>query len=93
MPDSMDFDVTASPRALEDTLSLDAGGRYAIWNVDTTATVQMRTAAAAPAATAKAIKLSPGGEIELIAASGTKTWCWSTDPDGASLLIETIPSS
>ena len=91
MPDSMDFDVTASPRALEDALTLATDKRYTIWNTDTTATVRLRTAAAEPVPGANAVKLSPGGVVDLQPEGGVLTWAWSFDPDGASLLIETNP--
>ena len=91
MADSMDFEATAVPRALEDALSLTAGTTYTVWNTDTTGTVRFRTAALAPVNTANALRLSPGGGVEVAVTADSKTWAWTDDPDGASLLVETNP--
>ena len=90
MPASTDVDATSTPAAIEDSLSGVTYSRFTTFNADTTAVVLMRTAATQPSATARGALLFPGDDIETIPETGLKTWVWTTDPNGAALIVETF---
>lgn len=88
--ESLDFDATETPVALEDVLTLAVGTLYTLANAGSTIAL-VRAGATAPSAVARGHPLRPYRSTGVEPASGVKTWVWSRDPDGASLILTEAP--
>ena len=78
---SRDFDATGTPKEIVADLGLSLGARYQGQNVSTVATLRVREATVAPAATDRAIRIEAGG-IFTIRPDGTNgIWLWTDEPD------------
>ena len=90
---SLDLNATTTPAAVEDLSGfVNAGETVEIFNTDPAVSVYARTAATAPAATARGVPILPGDSLgaTVDADLATKTWLWTSDPDGATVLIEQL---
>ena len=79
MAQSLDFDATAVPRAVDTILSLDDGVLFWVQNVDPIASLRFRTATAAPASTDRAHIISSGGSFYITPDSVAPIWLWTDD--------------
>ena len=84
---AQDFDATNTPRDLVAALGLAAGTKYLIQNVSTVATLRVREAASAPAATARAFKVEAGGPLSIRPKAGQGVWLWTDDRGGSCPVI------
>ena len=80
-----DFRATSAPQDLVAELNLSQG-RYAVQNVDRTASVLMRESVNAPVAGELGIRLAPGDAWTLIVAA-EPVWAWSVDAGGCSVVV------
>ncbi len=85
---AQDFDATTAPVNIVAALSL-ASGRYTIQNVSTVASLFVRSASTAPAATARGFRLESGGHGMI---SGDEaTYVWTDDLAGCPAIVDEIP--
>ena len=83
---SQDFDATTTPQDIVAALSLTAGKLYFCQNVSTTATLRIRDAATAPAATERALRVEAGGDFS-IRPGGDGLWLWTDEPGGCPVIV------
>ena len=82
-----DFDASTQPRDVVAALSLRSGMQYTCQNVDTTATLLVREAAAAPLVTARGFRIPAGGNFTLKVAAAP-IYLWTDDPAGCAVIAE-----
>ena len=88
---SHDFDATTTPQDVVAALSLTAGTTYTGQNVDTIATLRVREAATAPAATDRAHKIEAGGQFTIAPDPGEGIYVWTDDPAGCAVIVTEAP--
>ena len=88
---SKNLDATRTPRSLETVLGLRAGGVYFLQNVDPTATLFLRQAAVAPAASARAHQIFAAEDITFEIDTAVRLWAWTDDPNGCACIITEAP--
>lgn len=84
---SQDFDATTTPQDIVAALSLTAGTRYTGQNVSTFATLRVRQAAGAPAASDRAHKIEAGGSFTIDPQTGQGVFVWTDEADGAAVIV------
>ena len=88
---SKNLDVTTTPRSLETVLGLITGRAYFCQNVDPTATLFLRQAAVAPAATMRAHQIFAGEDITFEVDVSSRLWAWTDDPNGCVCIVTDAP--
>ena len=87
-----ELSLTGVPAPPESTIDVIPSATYKVTNVSTVAEARYRSQKAAPAANARSLRLNPGASMEWQAppdtpATTVRTWFWTDDPDGCSLLV------
>ena len=82
-----DFELDAMPRAPDEVVDIVVGSPYLIANADTTAIAFYRVAEVRPEASAPARRLGPGESVLYTGTASRRSWFWSLDADGCSLVV------
>ena len=84
---SRNFDATLVPRSLETVLGLSVGDVCFMQNLSSSATLFVRQAAVAPAATARAHQIFAGEDITVKVDETSRLWAWTDDPEGCPAIL------